>query len=59
MQCFRTFDTAERTLQGVEVMHMIKKGQVKRLSGDDVVDQAKFIMSLFGIASMKRRSLVK
>ena len=59
MQCFRTFDTAERTLQGVEVMHMIKKGQVKRLSGDDVVGQAKFIMSLFGIASMKRRSLVK
>ena len=51
MQCFRAFDTAERTLQGVEAMHMIKKGQVKRLSGDDVVGQAKFVSSLFGIAA--------
>ena len=59
MQCFRAFDTAERTLQGVEAMHMVKKGQVKRLAGRDAVGQVKFIESLFGIASMKRRSLVK
>ncbi len=51
MQCFRAFGTAERTLQGVEAMHMVRKGQVKRLSGDDVVGQAKFIESLFGIAA--------
>ena len=51
MQCFRAFDTAERTLQGVEAMHMVKKGQVKRLSGADVVGQVKFVESLFGIAA--------
>ena len=51
MQTFRSFHTAERTLQGVEVMHMVKKGQVKRLSGSDVVGQAKFIESLFGVAA--------
>ena len=51
MQCFRAFDTAERTLQGVEAMHMVKKGQVKRLAGRDAVGQVKFIESLFGIAA--------
>ncbi len=51
MQCFRAFDTAERTLQGVEAMHMVKKGQVKRLDGRDAMGQVKFIESLFGIAA--------
>jgi transposase-like protein len=32
---YRSFDTAERTLQGVEAMNMIRKGQVKRLDGND------------------------
>ena len=49
MQCFRAFDTAERTLQGL--MHMVKKGQVKRLDGRDAVAQAKFIESLSGMAA--------
>ena len=31
MQCFRSFRTAERTLEGVEAMHMMSKGQVKRI----------------------------
>src|SRR6201990_3408904 len=35
MQCFRSFHTAERTLEGVEAMHMVRKGQVKRLDGRD------------------------
>ncbi len=51
MQCFRFFHTAERTLDGVEALHMIGKGQVKRLDGRDVVGQAKFVESLFGIAA--------
>ena len=51
MKCFRAFNTAERTLQGVEAMHMIKKGQVKRLDGRDALGQVKFIESLFGIAA--------
>jgi IS6 family transposase len=48
---YRSFDTAERTLQGVEVMNMIRKGQVKRLDRGDVIGQAKFVGSLFQIAA--------
>jgi IS6 family transposase len=51
MQCFRSFHTAERTLEGVEALHMIGKGQVKRLDGRDAVEQVKFVESLFGIAA--------
>ncbi len=50
-QCFKTFRTAERTIEGVEAVNMIHKGQVKRLSGSDVRGQAKIVLSLFGIAA--------
>ena len=48
---YRSFDTAERTLQGVEAMNMIRKGQVKRLSEKDATGQAKFVASLSQIAA--------
>ncbi len=51
MQCFRSFHTAERTLEGIEAMHMLHKGQVKKLNRDDARGQAKFVGSLFGIAA--------
>ncbi len=51
MQCFRSFYTAERTLEGVEALHMMRKGQVKRLEGRDAVGQAKFVLNLFQIAA--------
>jgi transposase, IS6 family len=51
MQCFRCFHTAERTIEGIEAMHVMRKGQVKRLDGRDAVGQAKFVESLFGIAA--------
>jgi IS6 family transposase len=51
MQCFRSFHTAERTLEGIEATHMMKKGQLKRISGEDVVGQAKFVENLFGVAA--------
>ena len=51
MQCFRSFHTAERTLEGVEALHMMRKGQVKRLDGRDSVGHEKFIASLFGVAA--------
>ncbi len=51
VQSFRSFHTAERTLEGVEAMHMMRKGQVKRLDGRDAVGQANVVMSLFGIAA--------
>ena len=50
-QCFKGFHTAERTLEGIETMHMIRKGQVKRLDRNDAVGQAKFVESLFQIAA--------
>ncbi len=50
-QCFKRFHTAERTLDGIKAINMIRKGQVKRLSGNDVMGQAKFVLSLFQIAA--------
>src|SRR4051812_22492483 len=50
-QCFRSFHSAERTLEGIEALHMMRKGQVKRLDGRDAVGQAKFVESLFGVAA--------
>ncbi len=41
MQAFRSFHTAERTIEGVEALHMMRKGQVKRLSGNDAMGQAR------------------
>jgi IS6 family transposase len=50
-QCFKRFHTAERTLEGIEAINMVCKGQVKRLAGSDAQGQAKFVASLFGIAA--------
>jgi transposase-like protein len=50
-QCFKRFHTAERTLEGIEAVNMIRKGQVKRLSRNDAQGQAKFVASLFQIAA--------
>jgi len=50
-QCFHSFHTAERTIEGIEAAHMMRKGQVKRLDGRDAVGQAKFVESLFGVAA--------
>jgi hypothetical protein len=50
-QCFRSFHTAERTLEGIESLHMMRKGRVKRLDGRDAAGQADFIASLFGVAA--------
>jgi IS6 family transposase len=50
-QCFRSLHTAERALEGIEALHMMRKEQVKRLDGRDVVGQVKFVASLFGVAA--------
>src|SRR2546423_9350388 len=50
-QCFKSFHTAERTLEGIEAMNMIRKGQVKRLERSDAVGQAKFVETSFGVAA--------
>jgi transposase-like protein len=48
---YRSFDTAERTIQGVEAINMMRKGQVKRLDKSDAAGQAKFVAGLFQIAA--------
>ena len=50
-QCFKRLHTAERTLEGIESVNMMRKGQVKRLAGSDARGQAKFVESLFGVAA--------
>jgi transposase-like protein len=39
-QCSKSFHTAERTLEGIEVVKMMRKGQVKWVAGSDARGQA-------------------
>ena len=48
---FFSFETAWRTLQGYEVMHMLRKGQVHGVGKGDIKDQVTFIASLCGVAA--------
>jgi hypothetical protein len=48
---FFLFETAQRTLQGYEVMNMIRKGQMRGVSKGDIVGQVAVISSLFGVAA--------
>ena len=48
---FFSFETAGRTLQGYEVMHMLRKGQVRGVGKADITGQVTFIASLFGVAA--------
>jgi transposase-like protein len=48
---YGSFQSAWRTLQGIETMHMINKGRVRWLPKGDAVGQAYFVASLFGIAA--------
>jgi hypothetical protein len=48
-QGFRSSVGAWRTIQGYEVMHMIRKGQVRWLAREDVLGQILFIGELLGL----------
>ncbi len=48
---FKSFNSARRTLSGIEAMRMIRKGQVKGIDQGDSVSQVKFIEAIFGIAA--------
>jgi transposase-like protein len=50
-QCCKRLHTAERTLEGMEAVNLMRKGQVTRLSGSDSPGQAKLVESLFGAAA--------
>jgi len=50
-QGFREFQSARRTIQGYEAVHMVRKGQVGWVAGDDLLLQIQFIDRLFDLAA--------
>jgi IS6 family transposase len=48
---FGSYLTAWRTIQGYEVMHMIKKGQIEGVEKDHIQAQNQFIAGLFGLTA--------
>jgi len=48
---FFSFETAWRTLQGYEAMHMMRKGQIQGVDKGDVMGQVAFISRVFGVAA--------
>lgn len=49
-QWYQSFRTARNTLDGMETMRMIQKGQVRYI-GKDIVKQNQFVRSLFGLVA--------
>ena len=48
---YGSFHSAWRTIQGIETVHMIRKGRVRWLVKGDAVGQALFIAGLFGLTA--------
>jgi len=40
-----------RSIKGYEIMHMLKKGQVKKVGKGAVKERIKFIAEIFGVAA--------
>jgi transposase-like protein len=51
MMGLQSFNTARRTLRGIEAMNLMRKGQVKGISQGDSVFQAEFINEIFGVSA--------
>jgi IS6 family transposase len=51
MMGFKSFNSARRTLSGIEAMNMMREGQVKGVKQGDSVSEVKFIEAIFGIAA--------
>ncbi|GHO81863.1 IS6 family transposase [Ktedonobacter sp. SOSP1-85] len=48
---FFSFETARRTLQGYEVMNMLRKGQLRGVAKGDVRGQVALVAKLFGVVA--------
>jgi len=48
---FFSFETARNTLQGYEVMNMVRKGQMRGVEKGDILGQIALIAHLFGVAA--------
>ena len=51
-QGFRSFRSAARTIQGIETVNMIRKGQVRSVAKDDIAGQVAFVAGLFGLTEI-------
>jgi len=51
-QGFRSFASAARTIQGIETVNMIRKGQVRWLAKDDIAGQVAFVARLFELTNI-------
>ena len=50
-QGFRSFQSARRTIQGIEMMNMVRKGQVRWLAKGDIAGQVAFVSGLLGLTT--------
>ncbi|WP_176025391.1 DDE-type integrase/transposase/recombinase [Azospirillum argentinense] len=48
---FKSVHTARRSIDGYEIMTMVRKRQVATIPANDMPDRAAFIPGLFGIAA--------
>jgi transposase-like protein len=48
---FSSFNTARRTVQGIEMMNMIRKGQILGVEKGDILTQVEFVSQVFGVAA--------
>ncbi len=47
---FGSFNSARRTLRGMEAMNMIRKGQIQGIDKGNVRAQIEFVSQIFGVA---------
>src|SRR5947209_6695703 len=62
MQRFRSFHSAWRTIQGIETVNMIRRGQIRQLAKDDTARQVALNSSLFSVtraACLSRNNRVR
>lgn len=50
-QWYQSFDTASKTLDGIESTRMLQKGQVKHLAKGNLRAQNDFLAKLFSLAA--------
>jgi len=48
---FKSFNSARRTIQGYEIMHMLRIGQIKKVEKGAVIERVKFIAEIFGVVA--------
>jgi len=48
---FQSFNSARRTLSGIEAMNMLRKGQVQGVEKGEVRAQVEFVSQVFGLVA--------